>query len=713
MRTFTWGRGCEELESRRLLALNPTPFEQELLESINRMRLDPQAELDVIFAATTPNLIAYDRDVQAAIDYFDVSRELLLDQWSELTPTAPIALNEALTEVAAAHNIAMRDADVQAHEIEGEPGLGQRARDAGYRFRSLLENVFAYGESPMHTHAGFVVDWGEGPGGIQDPAGHRDNIMDPAVFDVGIAVLQELDPSTEVGPYLITQDFGIPRTRGNPFVLGVAYTDNNRDGIFNAGEGIGNATITITGDNGTFTTTSWDAGGYQLRVPAGVYEVIASGGSLGGTYSAGMIAVGTDNVRINFETQTANRSPTARADVAFVNENTSLRVDVLNNDSDSDGTLNINTLAIASQPTHGRATISNGELRYTPSENFTGTDSFTYTVRDNTGATSNVGVVTMHVIDTPNPPNADSAVFDTDENVPLRISATPYITAISAPLDWESLAIVSQPANGTAEWIVETREFVFTPDDNYSGETAFEYLISDTDGRQSAVATMVINVASVNLDPEATPDVATFVQGSPIVIDVAANDRDPDGTLAGATLQIVRNGDNGTATSTGTTINYFTGAGFSGRDVITYRLVDAEGGVSNETTLTLFVTHVARPWQNPHLAVDVIPDGVVSPLDALTVIGNFGMELTVESSPPFLDTDGNNAVGPIDALLVINALGSNSASSNGVASPGPQESAREMLFSLEDVPVRDRADRDQEDDSRFLAGRSQPFWRLP
>ena len=39
----------------------------------------------------------------------------------------------------------------------------------------------------------------------------------------------------------------------------------------------------------------------------------------------------------------------------------------------------------------------NGTVTYTPNKNFRGTDSFTYAVKDNNGATSNFGKVTVTV----------------------------------------------------------------------------------------------------------------------------------------------------------------------------------------------------------------------------------------------------------------------------------------------------------------------------
>ena len=86
----------EKLESRVLLAFNPSPLEQAVLEDINRMRIDPQGELDVFFVQTRP-LIARNADVQSAINFFRVNGSTLLSQWNDLEPVPPVAWNESRT----------------------------------------------------------------------------------------------------------------------------------------------------------------------------------------------------------------------------------------------------------------------------------------------------------------------------------------------------------------------------------------------------------------------------------------------------------------------------------------------------------------------------------------------------------------------------------------------------------------------------------------
>lgn len=288
----------ETLESREVPAINPTPMEQELLELTNKMRMDPAGELNRLLVSTNP-LQARDAQVQSALSYFGVSGSTLVSQWASLTPAAPLAWAEGLMNSARTHNQAMIAADTQSHQLPGEADLGTRATNGGYsNWNALGENIYAYSNTVLYGHAGFAIDWGFGPGGIQSPAGHRVNIMNPSFREVGMSVIAENNSATSVGPLVITQDFGNRFSFGNAYLLGVVFADGNSNNSYNAGEGLGGVTVTIAGAAGTFTTTTMSAGGYQRQVPSGSYTVTFSGGSLSAPITK-TITVGTANVKLD------------------------------------------------------------------------------------------------------------------------------------------------------------------------------------------------------------------------------------------------------------------------------------------------------------------------------------------------------------------------------------------------------------------------------
>ena len=139
----------------------------------------------------------------------------------------------------------------------------------------------------VHAQAGFMVDWGGNAAtfGMQDPAGHRDTIMRGSYREVGIGMLTELDPATQVGPDLVTQDFG-SRGEAGSLLGGVAYGDADRNDFYGMGEGrVG--LIVQAEDEGA---SSGDAGGWTLGTAlSGLQTLTLSGAGLSGTMGVRML----------------------------------------------------------------------------------------------------------------------------------------------------------------------------------------------------------------------------------------------------------------------------------------------------------------------------------------------------------------------------------------------------------------------------------------
>ena len=205
----------------------------------------------------------------------------------------PLAWNANLGDSAQFHSAAMIAADDQQHELPGEPGLVERITAAGYtNWSNLGENIYAYSESAIYGHAGFMVDWGYGPDGMQDPAGHRISIMNASFREIGVDVTAETNPASSVGPQVVTQDLG---ARFNAyFVLGVAYSDSDGDRFYSLGEGRGNLAVTVGGAS----TTSAASGGYSLQVGTGPISVTLNGGGLPGALTVST-TVAAENIKLD------------------------------------------------------------------------------------------------------------------------------------------------------------------------------------------------------------------------------------------------------------------------------------------------------------------------------------------------------------------------------------------------------------------------------
>lgn len=101
---------------------------------------------------------------------------------------------------------------------------------------------------------------------------------------------------------------------------------------------------------------------------------------------------------------TPNLPPEANDDIATVVTAGTTNINVLSNDSDSDGLLAPVTVTVVDPPDHGIISSINpstGIITYDHDGSATSSDFFTYTVEDNDGAVSNVAAVNISVSTTP------------------------------------------------------------------------------------------------------------------------------------------------------------------------------------------------------------------------------------------------------------------------------------------------------------------------
>ena len=90
--------------------------------------------------------------------------------------------------------------------------------------------------------------------------------------------------------------------------------------------------------------------------------------------------------------------PTANDDFAETFGTAPVAINLAGNDTDPDGNnhLDPSTVALVGFPAHGTiTTLSNGQVTYVANPGFSGTDRFTYTIKDMAGATSNTATATV------------------------------------------------------------------------------------------------------------------------------------------------------------------------------------------------------------------------------------------------------------------------------------------------------------------------------
>ncbi|GAA3938222.1 beta strand repeat-containing protein [Litoribacillus peritrichatus] len=239
--------------------------------------------------------------------------------------------------------------------------------------------------------------------------------------------------------------------------------------------------------------------------------------------------------------QGVNDAPVASDDIAVLLEDTSFDINVAGNDNDIDSDLDASSLVIVSMPAHGSVSLINGLLHYTPVADFGGNDSFSYTISDIEGSTSNVATVTITVDAVNDLPiaNNDSAVTEEDSSVTIDLLANDQ--DVDGSLDPASIALaqseslppesvtslaLTQPDNGSVTIDTSTGVATYTPNADFNGVDTFRYSVSDNEGGVSNTATVTIQISSVNDTPviSGTP-LTTVLEGgdyrfTPLISDV-------------------------------------------------------------------------------------------------------------------------------------------------------------------------------------------------
>lgn len=271
---------------------DPTADEQLSLEYINRARANPTEEGKRL-------MDTQDAEAQAAYTYFNINKNATKAAFAGYPVQPPLAFNEKLIIAARKHSKDMKDNNFQGHEGTDGSTMSQRLNREGYiGWTRAGENVAAYSKSVWYGHCGLNVDWGEQN---QKDLGHRKNIMNftGGVFtEVGIGI--EYRPGAnfnQTGPFIITQDFG---HRGNYFVTGVVYKDNNNNGFYDVGEGVKG--VTLTPSKGDYFAVSSTSGGYAIPINSlsGSLTVTATGGPFTTPTSLQVSVGGNENVKLDF-----------------------------------------------------------------------------------------------------------------------------------------------------------------------------------------------------------------------------------------------------------------------------------------------------------------------------------------------------------------------------------------------------------------------------
>ncbi|EIZ1899569.1 tandem-95 repeat protein [Vibrio parahaemolyticus] len=275
--------------------------------------------------------------------------------------------------------------------------------------------------------------------------------------------------------------------------------------------------------------------------------------------------------------------------------------------------------------------IVNGVATITPTADWNGKETITFTVKDSSGESVSQ---TVNFTVTP--------VADIEADKTTVVEDTPTIIKVLGNDTFEgkdkvvSLDAENGPKNGTV--IVNNDGTVtYTPDDNYVGKDTFTYVV--TSGGVSESTTVEVNVTPVNDAPVAKDDIATTQEDTAVTIDVLPNDTDVDGDTLSIQSASVPS-DQGTVEIVDGKLVFTPAENFNGDAEITYTVTD--GQLTDEAKVTVTVNPVNDA---PTIKVDAVESITEDAVSTDTVVATLTVRDTDTSEDQLTVSLENNSNG--------------------------------------------------------------------
>jgi large repetitive protein len=360
-------------------------------------------------------------------------------------------------------------------------------------------------------------------------------------------------------------------------------------------------TLEPTADNGTVSCT---VGGICTYTPEPNFEGFDTF-----SYTVTDGQGGTDTGNVEVTVTPVNDVPNAVDDSLVTSEDQMGSLNVRTNDVDIDGdTLLVTTLSPAAL--HGTvACLGGGGCSYTPATDYSGPDSFQYTISDGHGGTD-TATVSITVLPENNAPVADDDTISTLEDT----AGSTNVLVGDTDVDGDTLS-VSSPSPTAAHGTVSCAAggvCTYTPSANYNGPDSFDYTLSDGRGK-SDTGTVNVTVLPGNDAPVAVDDSISTAEETAGQVDVLPNDTDLEGDSLSVTGST--NGAHGTASCDATTCTYTPALNYTGADTFTYTVSDGNGGTdTGSVSVTVTGVNDAPVADDDALTTDEETPGNVSVL---------------------------------------------------------------------------------------------------
>lgn len=422
----------------------------------------------------------------------------------------------------------------------------------------------------------------------------------------------------------------IDAVNDTPVIIGDAYTtledtlltvDKAKGLLANDSDPDGDSFMALLVDSPTHGTIQFLPDGSFSYLPALNYT-----GADSFTYKLSDGQAESTTATVKLTVRAVNDTPLGGNDSYATQEDTVVTIDAVNgvlaNDIDLDGDI-LKAIAL-SPPANGTLHLNvDGSFSYSPKENFSGSDSFTYTAYDgNAYSVEPTVTINVHAVNDAPVSNGDAYIIGRDGFLQVLLNKGLLVNDHDVDHDTLMVIIVSSVNHGALKIFPDGR-FTYKPAPGYFGVDHFTYKAYDGKAYGNE-ATVSITVTHVNVPPLPNGNAYTVAQDAVLNVTVAngllSNDLDVDGdtlllnaiptSVLHGTLQLKRDG----------AFTYTPDPGYNGPDSFSYTVTD--GTVeSSPVIVSLTVTSVNYAPLASKDAYRVPQDGVLS-IFAPGVLGN-------------------------------------------------------------------------------------------
>ncbi|WP_153011215.1 tandem-95 repeat protein, partial [Vibrio parahaemolyticus] len=341
----------------------------------------------------------------------------------------------------------------------------------------------------------------------------------------------------------------------------------------------------------------------------------------------------TDQATVKVTVNAVNDTPVVEsniADQALAEDFTPYTIDLNTAFSDVDNVDGELTFSVSGN-SNIQVAIVNGIATITPTADWNGSETLTFTATDPSGESisQTVNFTVAPVADIV----ADSVTVVEDTPTIIKVLGNDTFEGDDKVV---SLDTNNGPANGTVS-INPDGSVTYTPNDNYHGTDSFTYIV--TSGGVSESTTVSVDVTPVNDAPVAKDDIATTQEDTAVTIDVLSNDTDVDGDKLSIQSATVPEAQGKVEIVDGKLV--FTPAeNFNGQAEITYTVTD--GQLTDEAKVTVTVNPVNDA---PTIKVDAVESITENAVSTDTVVATLTVRDTDTSEDQLTVSLENNSNG--------------------------------------------------------------------